>query len=263
MVKAEHWDINAYGLESLESEDPSGFLIGLVKEEPVGCILACRYGQDFGFIGMHLVDKKWRRRGYGTQLFTAGMEHLAGRTVGVEGAFSKQNYYHKYGFLFHYGTIHLEYTNSATPEVTDARLADASVLPFNQLLEYDLFHFGCRRPAFLRKWINYPGGTSLGLRQEKQLTGFGCIRPCDHGYMVGPLYAEDPAGAKKIFFSLCARTPKGASIFISVPEKNLAAMNFCEEYSMIPIAATARMYANGAPALPLDNLFSIATTEQG
>ena len=99
------------------------------------------------------------------------MEYLAGRTIGLEGLFARQNFYRQYGFVFHYSTIRHEYINNATPDVTDARLADAAVLPFNQLLEYDMRHFGFERPFFLRKWIHAPWRYFFGAAQRKQSKG--------------------------------------------------------------------------------------------
>ncbi len=259
----EGWNLGLHDLTNFHSQDPEGFLMGFLEQEPAGCIQACRYGENFGFIGLHLVAKNLRGQGYGSQLWESAMEHLATRTIGMEGLFTKQEFYRKYGFLFHYTTIHYEYPNNTPPDVTDARIADASVLPFNQLLEYDTHHFGFERSLFLRNWIHTTGVIALGLRSGNNMKGFGCIRPCQQGYKVGPLYAEHPEDAEKIFFSLCSRTLKGASVFLDIPEKNPAASSLCETYCMLPISATARMYANGAPALPLTKIYGITTLEQG
>ena len=263
LAYGDNWNLGPHDLAALVAEDPEGFLVACHGDRPVGCVQACRYGTSFGFIGFHLVAAEDRGQGFGSQLWQAAMDRLAGRTIGVEGVFSKQSFYRTFGFTFHYSNIRHEYINNATPDATDARLADAEVLPFNQLLDFDYRHVGVHRPLFLRNWIHAPGATALGLRSGNVLKGFGCIRPCRRGYKVGPLYAELPEAAESIFLSLCARVPKGAAVYLDVPEKNTAASSICETFSMVQVSATARMYANGASALPLSRIYAIATLEQG
>jgi hypothetical protein len=43
-----------------------------------------RYDSSFGFLGFYIVKPEMRGRGYGYQIWQAGMERLEGCTVGLD-----------------------------------------------------------------------------------------------------------------------------------------------------------------------------------
>ena len=70
--------------------EPGGFLIGELRDEPVGCISAVSYGGRYGFIGLYIVRPEYRGRGYGLRLWQAAMARLEGHNVGLDGVVAQQ-----------------------------------------------------------------------------------------------------------------------------------------------------------------------------
>ena len=94
---AEGWNPGLSDAVAFQAADPTGFLVGRLDGEPVGCISVVRYGQAFGFLGFYIMTPKARGKGYGIRIWQAGMKHLAGRMVGLDGVPAQQDNYRKIG----------------------------------------------------------------------------------------------------------------------------------------------------------------------
>jgi hypothetical protein len=94
------------------------------------------------------------------------------------------------------------------------------------------------------------------------LQALGVLRPCREGSKIGPLFAETPEAARKVFAALLAEAPPGP-VFLDVPEPNAAANTLAREAGMSPAFETARMYAGTAPDLPLAQIYGITSFELG
>ena len=75
---AEGWNPGLRDAECFYVADPKGFLLGELDGKPVGCISAIRYEEEFGFLGLYIVQPEYRGKGYGLKLWNAAMEYLAG-----------------------------------------------------------------------------------------------------------------------------------------------------------------------------------------
>src|SRR4051794_9955160 len=82
---AEGWNPGLHDADCFHVADPTGFLVGLLDDEPVATISVVKYGDTFGFLGFYIVKPVYRGRGYGIGVWNAGLEYLRGRTVGLDG----------------------------------------------------------------------------------------------------------------------------------------------------------------------------------
>jgi len=142
-------------------------------------------------------------------------------------------------------------------------LADAADIPFDELAAYDRRFFPAARHAFLSLWINQPEGFSVAACGENGVSGFGTIRRCRKGYKIGPLFADDPHTAEKIFVSLTAKIPHGEYFYLDVPSVNQFANAMAKKHKLRPVFKTARMYNRFSPNLPLDNIYGVTSFELG
>src|SRR5215210_5519778 len=94
----EGWNPGLSDAECFYVADPEGFLLAFCDGEPVASISVVRYGSDFGFLGLYIVRPALRGRGYGYQLWQAGMAQLEKRTVGLDGVVAQQENYRRSGF---------------------------------------------------------------------------------------------------------------------------------------------------------------------
>ncbi len=255
----EGWNPGLDDTEAFRAADPDGFLIGELGGEPVGCVSVIAYGNDFGFLGFYIVRPEFRGKGYGIRIWQAGMERLKGRNIGLDGVAAQQDNYRRSGFQYAYANERFEGTGGGTAPGDVVELSD---VPFGQVAAYDRTIFRAPRESFLRAWIERPGGRALGVTEGGALRGFGVIRPCRSGHKVGPLFADTPEIAERLFANLIAGVP-GDPVFLDVPRPNAAAVALVQRHGMAPVFETARMYTRGDPGVPVERVFGVTTFELG
>jgi hypothetical protein len=263
---SEGWNPGYGDADSFFAADPGGFLLGRVDGVPVASISAVKYGSDFGFVGLYIVEPAHRGRGLGLRAWDAAMASLRGRCIGLDGVVAQQDNYRKSGFALAHRNV--RYAGVATGAGAPAspsdppHVVDLGAVSLAEIAAYDRQHFPAARPVFLEAWL-HQSAHALGWRENGRLRGMGCVRACREGFKCGPLHADDPTIASALFDALAARLPTGAPLFLDLPEPNAAARRLAEARGMQPVFETARMYAGGAPALPLQRIFGITSFELG
>jgi hypothetical protein len=259
---AEGWNPGLHDAEPFFAADPTGFWIGLAGDEPVATISAVKYGKSFAFLGFYIVKPGWRGRGLGLRIWNAAHEDLEGRTVGLDSVVAEQHNYQRLGYEPLYGNRRYE-GRGGGPFPADEAIVPLSGLAFGELSAYDRPFFPDDRTTFLKSWISQPGTTALGLLAGGRLAGYGVLRPCQRGYKIGPLFADTPAFAERLFAALRASAPAGAPLFLDPPAANGAAVDLAERHGMAVVFETVRMYRGRVPSLPLDRLFGVTSFELG
>jgi hypothetical protein len=258
---AEGWNPGLHDAAPFHAADPEGLLCAFLDGQPAACVSVVRSGEDFGFLGFYICRPDLRGRGVGFRLWQAGLAHLAGRTVGLDGVVAQQENYRTSGFaLAHRNVRYAGPSNVVADADAGVRAIDAGLLP--AVLAYDRPLYGAPRAAFLARWLTPPEGDALALVEDGAVRGYGVIRPCRHGHKIGPLFADTPAHAERLFTAL-AGTVTGETIVLDPPEPNAEAVALAERYGLEPVFETARMYRGPAPELPLHRIFGITSFELG
>lgn len=260
---AEGWNPGIHDATAFHAADPGAFLVAVRDDTPLACISATRYGDDFGFLGFYIAHSSARGQGYGIQVWRAGMERLAGRTVSLDGVVAQQENYRKSGFTLAWRNIRYEGSfadvTSHDPGIT---VLDASTIPFDALASLDRRFFPSARDAFLSLWISLPGHRARVAVRDGEIVGFAVARPCRRGTKIGPLYADGTACALALLASL--DTPSlERPVILDVPETNNGAVKLVESFSFAPAFETARMYTGPVPAMDMSRLFGVTTFELG
>lgn len=264
-AQREGWNPGLHDAACFYAADPRGFIIGLLDDQPVGCVSAVAYGGDYGFMGFYIVRPEYRGRGYGMQLAQAGLAYLDGRacrTIGLDGVVEQQENYSKSGFIRAHRNVRYRGERPRAIE-SPGELAPLQNLQFATLESYDRSCFPARRTAFLRAWISQPDSRALSLVNEGCLRGYGVIRKCYEGYKIGPLFADTRAGAAQLLQGLIAGIPEGEAFYLDVPESNSAAVELAQQFAMQPVFETARMYRGPVPEIALQKIFGITSFELG
>ena len=258
----EGWNPGLHDRDSFFAADPEGFLMAEWGGEPVGMISAVRYGSSFGFIGFYIVRPVFRGQGHGLALWRAGMARLAGRLVGLDGVVAQQANYRKSGFVLAYNNVRMQgathVKGAVHPDVVALEMVD-----FDQLLRYDAPLFPAGREVFLRQWVRQTGSTALGMLSGGRLKGYGVVRPCQVGYKVGPLLADDAQVAHDLLNALMHHLPLGEQVQLDMAADHTASRELAHAWQMSPVFETARMYTGAAPALDLPRQFGITSFELG
>jgi len=270
-AKEEGWSPGRTDHWAFHAADPTGFLMGRLDGEPVASISVVRYGADFGFLGCYIARPPVRGKGYGIQIWRAGMKLAAGRNVGLDGVPAQQANYQKSGFRLAWNNV--RYEGAAPTGVkppAGVSLVDARGVPFDRLAAYDRRFFPAARESFLAPWITAPERAALGAIKDGEIAGFGVIRAGAGSSRpggaaasrIGPLYAASPAIASALVSALGQALP-GAAVAIDVPEPNKAAVALVEGMGFKPAFATARMYTGADPACEMAGFYSVTSFELG
>lgn len=260
---AEGWNPGLYEADAFHTADPDGFLIGLLDDEPVACISAVRYGQSYGFIGLHIVRPDQRGQGIGRQIWDAALQHLEGRIIGLNGMAAQQQHYLDHGFQLAWHNVRYRGLSGGLLD-GNAPTIDLSILDFAQISAFDREFFPDDRTRFLQPWLQQAGGHALGILDgHGELCGYGMARHCRNGFRIGPLYARTAEQASQLLNNLKARLPEGAPLFIDVPDCNSQALELVQSQCMQAEFETARMYNGPTPRINLQQTYGITSFELG
>ncbi|WP_306261139.1 GNAT family N-acetyltransferase [Pararhizobium sp. IMCC21322] len=267
----EGWNPGLDDLGVFHQTDPDGFLMGWKNDKPVSCISVVRYGKTHGFLGFYIVHPDWRGSGFGISTWNAGMAHLKGRIVGLDGVVEQQQNYARSGFQF--AGTNIRFTG--VPERNVPSLEHSDIRPVEHIDKFDILNyqkpfFPAERDDFIARWVRPstlgalpPSRQSLAAFEDGKLTGFGTIRTCRNGYKIGPLFADDDRTGAALFRSLCMIVPQDAEVSLDVPEGNQAAMDLARSAGLQPVFQTARMWKGDKPDPQTRRTFGLASFELG
>ena len=258
----EGWNPGLNDSDCYYAADPRGFLLGVLGDEPVATISVVGYGDTFGFLGFYIVKPEYRGRGFGIQIWNAGIKRLEGRAIGLDGVVAQQHNYEKAGFKPAYRNIRYQGKGEGRAS-DDTGLIDLASLPFETIAAYDRPLFPADRTRFLEAWIAQPDCCALGIVSGGALSGYGVMRRCRSGYKIGPLFADHADLAERLFQAFVGTAEPGAPVFLDVPEVNGLAVELAERHGMHVVFETARMYAGQAPHMLLERQFGVTSFEIG
>lgn len=261
LAAQEGWNPGLCDAECFFAADPSGFFIGELAGEAVGCILAVSYAGRYGFVGLYIVRPEFRGRGYGRQLWQAGLARLRGHNVGLDGVVARQGSYARSGFHLAYRNI--RYRGQAEPAPIHPTIRPAATVAFDAISDFDRHIFPERRDAFLHPWLAQPMAGAYAALDGDRLTGYTVVRRCREGWKIGPLAADDAIVARRLYDAAAAHAPRHEALFIDVSEANPGAKPFLSALALTPVFETARMYTGAGPAIDLAKLFGATTLELG
>jgi hypothetical protein len=135
-------------------------------------------------------------------------------------------------------------------------------IPFAMVKADDATVFPAPRPAFLRAWVDTPGHVGRALMRDGRLGAWGVIRPCQKGWKIGPLVADDRASAELVLSALLSASG-GGEIFLDIPSVNREAVALAQSLKLAPVFETARMYTGPIRPLRLERVFGVTTFELG
>jgi hypothetical protein len=258
----EGWNPGESDGQAFHSADPHGFFFGRLNGQAVASVSAVRYGSDFGFVGFYIACPAVRGHGYGIQVWQAGMAHLAGRNVGLDGVVEQQDNYRKSGFRRVWNNVRYLGVPSGGERVDGVSLVDARTIPFDRLAAYDRRFFPAARDAFLASWVSLPDRTALVAMRDGEVQGFGVMRAASGPSRIGPLYAASEDIALSLVCALSATTP-GLPVVIDVPDINKPAVALVEQLGLVPSFEAARMYTGPDPDVDMAGMYAVTSLELG
>ncbi len=261
----EGWNPGLDDADVFWATDPDGFIAAELNGELIGGGSIVSYDGLYGFMGFFIIRSDMRGQGLGNQLWHERKQRLLSRlntpgVIGMDGVFDMQHYYAKGGFELVCRDLRYESIGQAAPQPEG--VIELGSVPFDQVDAYDRQHFPAPRSGFLKRWIDRPGGHSVGVMQQGKLAGYAVMRPCRNGYKIGPLFANEAVIADALLRSLSAKVP-GEPIFLDTPENNPEAIRLANQHNMHEVFGCARMIFGEKPVLPDHQIFGVTTFELG
>lgn len=262
----EGWNPGLLDANVFQLIDLKGFFIGYLDGKPIASISTVKYTSQFSFLGFYIVKSDYRGQGFGHQIWRHAMDYAGNSNVGLDGVVAQQANYKKSGFKLAHKNVRYMLTADlmlAEHKERHKQVMPATVLPFDEIMQYDRACFPCARDAFLTSWLLMPNAVAL-VYFNKSVKGYGVIRKCGMGYKIGPLFAEDGEIALILFHELVkAVDSKNQNIYLDIPEINNDALMLVNSLQMKPVFETARMYTHEAPDLAINKIFGITAFETG
>ncbi|MBI2860599.1 MAG: GNAT family N-acetyltransferase [Chloroflexi bacterium] len=239
----EGWNPGRHDRRMMTAIDPAGCFAGILDGEMVSSITAVSYQGKYGFLGMYMVSPGHRGRGYGLAIWERALHYLRGEVgvdcTGLDGALAYAPLYRSSGFSASYRICSYRLSvdqlfQRACPAVERRH--------FDDILAYDLKVFKVGRASFLSDLLFNVEAVTAAAFSGGRLTGFAAARPCQNGYKLGPLFADDAGIAATLLESLLADLP-GETVFIEAPEPNIESVEMVTGYGAEPGSVTERMYS--------------------
>lgn len=242
------------------AQDPEGFFIGRLAQEPVSAISVVNYGAAYAFLGCYLVRPDLRGRGLGLTTWKTALSHAGGRAIGLDGVVAQQDNYRRSGFELAYRTV--RFTGAAPSAEAGPGVRPAEKSDLDAIAAYDGACHPADRPRFLSHWLTAPGHRVFVRLAEGRPAGYAAIRPAHDCLRIGPLFADTAEDAEALFAALAAEAA-GQEIAIDVPEPNTAAVALAERSGLTPSFETARMYTGPVRPFAKERVYGVTTLELG
>ena len=266
-ANANHWSPGKHDGPCYRAADPGSLHIGYLGPDwaPVSSVFAANHDDRFAFLGGYMVTPNHRGRGHGRATFDAGMDHAAGRTVGLHAVTDQVQNYRNAGFTPAHSVWRYSGTITARPEVLSrsSDLVYVAEVGLDALAEYDARHFPALRPAFLKAWATAPGHIARVAVDGSGITGYGVIRPTTDHTRIGPLIARDADTARALLVCLIAESG-AADIAMDVPDPNPDGVALAAEMGLHRVFEMVTMFTPG-PLRHVDHaaVFAVASAELG
>ncbi len=269
LAAGEGWNPGYHDADAYWAADPDGFLIVEKADKTIGGGSVVAYDARIGFMGLFIIIPEARGHGAGGELWHYRRDLLKSRlgpegSIGLDGVEHMQHFYAAGGFVFQHSTTRfVGPIKAVAPEDSDCLVPLESV-PFEEIAAFDLQHFGVPREAFLKKWFNAEGTKAFAAFDDSgKIRGLGSIRPGrKDGYRIGPLFANDAQSAENLLFALTQHTGD-SNVYMDVPHINPDGMALVQRYNLQKVFTCGRMILGPPPALPWQQIYSVASFELG
>lgn len=218
--------------ERLLTLHPNGCFAALLGDRVIGTVTTTRYQHHLAWIGMMLVDERFRRRGIARELMTRSLTTLQEnhvRSIKLDATPLGQHVYQELGFQSEW-----TFSRWQRPARQDSGDEPTTTHTLSST-QYDLDQeaFGVERVELLNMLSD---ASDCYVRAE----AFGMLRPGGLADYLGPVVSRNEQDAEHIIRSLCQRSPN--TVFWDVPTPNQMAIKLARQLGFEPMRELTRMW---------------------
>jgi len=264
LVTDQGWNAGVHDVETFTEVDPDAWSVAEIDERPVGLVLATRWNESHGWIGLYLVHPEFRGRGIGLELFRAALARLGPGCLGLDGDARQQANYRRSGFVdVHANTRWRGPARLWRTRVGTAEFVDARDLPIESLVDLAARAVGSPRPRLLRAWLAQPEARHVALIRDEHIAGLATARPARQGWKIGPLYAPDASGSAALLAAVTRDLDPDDECWLDTPNPNAAATALMEGLGAAGAPTSGRMVRGQGPVQDTSVMFGLLAHEVG
>lgn len=260
LKEAANWNQTEQDWINVMAIEPEGCWVDEQQGEVAASTTAVCYGKDLAWIGMVLVEPRFRGRGLARGLMQHALRRLEERgirQVKLDATDMGQPLYAKLGFR---PERVIERWGSG-PETRERQPGGGWGLGVlrSRVTEIDREAFGVDRTRLVEQLLRaYPG------QAEVSVDGFALGRPGSNAYFLGPCAAPDAGAARRLLGALVARSPAERFFWDVFPDA-AAAVDLARDLGFERRRELLRMRLHDEPALPgqPERVFGAAGFEYG
>ncbi|KAG0354728.1 hypothetical protein BGZ54_001493, partial [Gamsiella multidivaricata] len=275
------------------------------KTEIVSIVSLIRYGKDQAWLGFYIVLPRHRGKGYGMATFQKALEHAGHdrQSIGLDGVLAQVENYKKSGFTN--VAWRNERRHGSAKDLVENLERDLAekvarggvpglvhlsddLVDWDQVQALEQRYAGLKRPEFIKEWAQFhtfnpelhrfgvavlsTDGTVDEKSGKPKILGFGCVRPAETSYRVGPLYASTPEVAKLLLVKLGVEVVQAErqspyhvplQFDVDVPTSNEEAVKLFDGLDWKDTFPSLRMWRGKIPEHDVNGIFAVATLEVG
>ena len=211
----------------------------------VGTATTINYGKRFAWIGMVLVDPKYRKQGIGTQLLMKTVEHLDEEKIGImklDATPQGKPIYAKLGFVEEY---EIERWIRKTPPGAALPVPQSICTPLSEMQKEQIFRmdeelFGADRSFLLRALCEEAPELATAVWEDELLQGYAFGRRGLFADHLGPWIARTRAAAEKFLRGFLTQTSR-ETIIVDCLKSNSMAIDLLHSCGFAPSRPLTRM----------------------
>lgn len=243
LKNSEGWNQTQKDWEILLRLSPKTCLVAVSDREVIGTVTAVNYSNELAWIGMMLVNKKYRRRGIGSLLLKDNIKRLKGcRIIKLDATPVGRNVYIKLGFEDEYTISRM--TISPLPEQQIAYSGKATPLgahDIRTIADLDKAVFGADRTDLIESILETYPDKALKLERDGRIAAY-CLRRdgVKHNHL-GPVIASTIEDAQTLL-SAAMSGLAGKAVVLDVPQNKIKLLKWLDSLGFRERRSLTRMY---------------------
>lgn len=245
MVRTEQWNVSKEDLSRLRDYEPMGCFMAEVEGAPAGHVFSVSY-RKLGWIGMLIVEKRYRRMGIGEFLMLKAkryLESIGVETIKLDAVPEISELYRKIGFVDEYDSLRFQGYANRAHLVRSQKVSHLHEKMIGGISGFDARYFGGKRDKVLAKLYAAFPDLCFVATSESEVIGYIMCRKGDWGYNLGP-WVSAPENQKVAadLLAVCLKQidPK-ESVYVGVPETNKLAQRILRRFGFSQYSKTIRM----------------------
>jgi GNAT superfamily N-acetyltransferase len=241
------WNQTAQDWERFLTASPGGCFVAELDGEVCGTATSISYEERFAWVGMVLVDPKFRGRGVGTKLLARAIEYLDAHkisTIKLDATPLGKPLYEKLGFVSEYEIERWILKTSSASSTKTHRSHPPGLLSTDSLdsiFESDRDIFGADRSSLLESLHQEAPEFTFAIRNANIVEGYGFGRRGCYADQLGPWMATDAPVARQLLEAFLANC-RCDTIVVDCLRSNTMARSLLQSFGFTYSRLLTRMY---------------------